>query len=141
VEGHTIEDEQLREERRTAVAARGTIALQALGLGKELERFAEALSGLEPADGRAVYELVRWIAANWIGHHGPSHRNLTIEVAPTDTDLRALIFTDPELADQEFWSELVEGAPAELISSWAHDRRGSAGIWFELVRSAGPSRP
>lgn len=141
MEGQTIEDEQVREERRTAVACRGTTALQALGLGKELERFAAALGGLEPADRRPVYELARWIAANWIGHHGPSHRNLVVEVARTDTALRSLVYSDPELADPEFWAELVEGAPPDLIASWAHDRRGSDGVWFELVRPPGLSRP
>ena len=140
MEGQTIDEEQVREERRTTVVARGSTALQALGLGKELERFATTLRELEPADRRPVYELVRWIAANWIGHHGPSHRNLVIEVAPAEAALRALVFSDPELADPEFWAELVEDGPPEVISSWAYDRRGSAGIWFELVRPAAPAR-
>lgn len=134
--GTTIEDQRVQDERRAPVAARARTALQALGLGKELERFAGSLRALEPADRRPAYELARWLAANWIGHHGPSHRSLVFELVPAGDSLRALVFCDPELADPEFWTDLVTGAPPELVSSWAHDRRGSAGVWFELVRSA-----
>lgn len=134
--GTTIGDQQVQDERRAPVAARAPIALQALGLGKELERFGGSLRALAPADRRPAYELARWLAANWIGHHGPSHRSLVFELAPTDASLRALVYSDPELADPQFWTELVTGAPPGLIGSWGHDRRGRAGVWFELVRSA-----
>jgi hypothetical protein len=134
----TVEATGRESERRAPVLARGRTALQALGLGEELERFGATLRGLEPRDRRPVYELVRWLAANWIGNHGPSHRSLMIEAAPRENSLRALVYTDPELDDPGFWRDLVEGAPPELVRSWAHDRRGSSGLWFELERLSRP---
>ncbi len=131
------------EERRAPVLARAQTTLQAVGFREQLEQLAGALAGLEPRDRRPVYEITRWIAANWIGQHGPSHRSLVVEASPSGSRLRMLVYSDPELDDPQFWEQLVEGAPAELIDSWTpaelitsweHDRRGSSGIWFDLVR-------
>jgi hypothetical protein len=133
VEGaQTIEGLDRESERRAPVLARGGTALQALGLGEELERFGATLGALEPSDRRSVYELVRWLAASWIGNHGPSHRSLMVEATPHEDSLRVLIFTEPELDDPAFWRDLVEGAPPGLVRSWAQDRRGTCGLWFEL---------
>ena len=128
----TVGEQGVERERRAPVRAR--TALQALGFREQMEQFGSALVGLEPRDRRPVFELTRWIAANWIGNHGPSHRTLVVEVTPSETSLCALVFSDPELDDQDFWRDLVEGAPEPLITSWAHDRRGSSGVSFELVR-------
>lgn len=128
----TVGEQGVERERRTPVRAR--TALQALGFREQMEQFGSSLMGLEPRDRRPVFELARWIAANWIGNHGPSHRSLVVEVTPSETSLCALVFSDPELDDQQFWRDLVEGAPPQLINSWAHDRRGSFGVSFELVR-------
>ncbi len=135
--------EQGAEERRAPVLARARTALQAVGFRQQLEQLAGALTALEPRDRRPVYEIARWIAANWIGQHGPSHRFLVVEASPSESRLRMLVYSDPELDDPRFWEQLVAGGPAELIDSWTptelitsweHDRRGSSGIWFDLVR-------
>lgn len=118
------------------------MALQGLGFREQMEHLAEALEPLPPADRRPVYELVRWIAGEWIGNHGPSHRALVIEVAADEAGLRMLICCDPDLEDQEaFWPALVAGAPPYLVRRWALDRRDSAGAWFELERVATASAP
>ena len=131
-DSHTAAERGVERERRASVRAR--TALQALGFREQMEQFGSSLGGLEPHDRRPVFELARWIASNWIGKHGPSHRTLVVEVTPSETNLLVLVFSEPELDDEEFWGDLVEGAPAQLISSWAHDRRGSSGVSFELVR-------
>lgn len=121
-------------ERRAPILARYETTLQARHFRSEMQRLGRQLEQLAPRDRRPVYALVRWLASNWIGLHGPSHRTLITEVASSDSKLRVAVFSDPSLRDPEFWSELVSGSPPDLFQAWAHDRRDGSGVWFELAR-------
>ena len=135
--GDTVDPASVEAERdrRAPVLAKYETTLQARHFRSEMQRLGRQLQQLDPEDRRPVFALVRWLASTWIGLHGPSHRCLITEVAPTGSSLRVAVYSEPTLGDPEFWTELVGGSPPDLFRSWAHDRRAGSGLWFELDRA------
>jgi hypothetical protein len=124
-------------DRRAPVLAGCRLALQSAGFRTSHERmpaFADQrFDALQPDDRLRVHRLLRRLAAQWIGAHGPSHRALVAEVRVVDSTLRVDVFTDPPLDDPELWIALVESFEQGVATRWAIDRRRSSGVWFEYA--------
>jgi hypothetical protein len=124
-------------DRRAPIVAGCRLVLQSSGFRRSQERLPEfddqRLEALQPDDRVRVQRLLRRLAAQWIGAHGPSHRALVAEVRLADSTLRVDVFTDPPLDDPELWIGLIESFEQGVATRWAIDRRRSSGVWLEYL--------
>lgn len=130
-------EHEAAQDLRAPILVRYETTLQARHFRDEMQRLGGEIEQLEVGDRRPVFTLIRWLASTWIGLHGPSHRTLITELAPSASHMRAAVYSDPPLSDPDFWTELVGGSPPDLFESCSPDRRAGGGVWFELASGEG----